>query len=84
MRTFPNSTSLEWTGRNALVVPNLIEQDCVVLDSTAVSCSGLEGTGRDGAELLRIALLFTALDSTAVDLYRPGLCSIEMNLAGRE
>ena len=56
-----------------LVVPNLTEQDCVVLDSTAVSCSGLDGTGRNGVELLRIALLLTGLDSTAVDLYGPGL-----------
>ena len=94
MRTFPNSTSLEWTGRNALVVPNLTEQDCVVLDSTAVSCSGLEGTGREGTGrdgtglscygLHCSALHLTGLDSTAVDLYRPGLCWIEMNLAGRE
>ena len=72
-----------------LVVPNLTEQDCVVLDSTAVSCSGLGGTGRDWAELLRIALLCTAIDwtrlvSTAVDLYGPGLRWIEMYLAGRE
>ena len=56
-----------------LAVPNLTEQDCVVLDSTAVSCSGLDGTGRNGVELLRIALLLTGLDSTAVDLYGPGL-----------
>ena len=60
-----------------------------MLDSTAVSCSGLDGTGRDWAELLRIALLCTALDwtrldSTAVDLYEPGLRWIEMYLAGRE
>ena len=45
-----------------------------MLDSTVVSCIGRDGTGRDGAELLRIALLCTALhltglDSTAVDLY---------------
>ena len=89
MRTFPNSTSLEWTGRNALVVPNLTEQDCVVLDSTAVSCSGLNGTGQDETGLSCYglhcsALHFTGLDSTAVDLYGPGLCWIEMNLAGRE
>ena len=56
-----------------LVVPNLTEQDRIVLDSTAVSCSGLDGTGRNGVELLRIALLLTGLDSTAVDLYGPGL-----------
>ena len=43
-----------------LVVPSLTEQDCVVLDSAAISCSGLDGTGL--AELLRIALLCTALD----------------------
>ena len=28
-----------------LVVPNLNEQNCVVLNSTAVSCSGLDGAG---------------------------------------
>ena len=72
-----------------LAVPNLTEQDCVVLDSTAVSCSGLEGTGRDGTGLSCYglycsALHLTGLDSTAVDLYRPGLCWIEMNSAGRE
>ena len=50
-----------------LVVPSLTEQDFVVLDSTAVSCSGLNGTGQDGTELLRIALLCTALDWTRLD-----------------
>ena len=50
-----------------LVVPSLTEQDCVVLDSTAVSCSGLDGTGRNGVELLRIALLCTALDWIRLD-----------------
>ena len=67
-----------------VVVPNSTEQDCVVLDSLAISCSGLDGT-----ELLRIALFCTALhlpglDSTAIDLYGPGLRWIEMYLAGRE
>ena len=28
-----------------LVVPNLTEQDCVVLDSTAISCPGVDETG---------------------------------------
>ena len=38
--------ALHLTSRAAiLIVPNLTEQDCVVLDSTAVSCSGLDGTG---------------------------------------
>ena len=61
--------ALHLTGRAAmhLVVPNLTEQDCVVLDSTAVSCSGLGGTGRDWAEQLRIVLLCTALDWTRLD-----------------
>ena len=38
--------ALQLTGRAAmhLVVPNLIEQDCVVLDSTAISCSGMDET----------------------------------------
>ena len=72
-----------------LVVPSLTEQDCVVLDSTAVSCSGLNGTGQDETGLSCYglhcsALHFTGLDSTAVDLYGPGLCWIEMYLAGRE
>ena len=64
------------TGRAAmhLAVPNLTEQDCIVLDSTAVSCSGLNGTGQDGTGLSCYglhcsALHLTGLDSTAVDLY---------------
>ena len=38
--------ALQLTGRAAmhLVVPNLIEQDCVVLDLMVVSCSGLNET----------------------------------------
>ena len=78
-----------------LVVPSLTEQDCVVLDSTAVSCSGLNGTGQDRTglscyrlyNLLQLScyrLYLTGLDSTAVDLYEPGPCWIEMYLAGRE
>ena len=72
-----------------LVVPSLTEQDCVVLDSTAVSCSGLNGTGRDrtgldGTGLSCYRLYLTGLDSTVVDLYEPGLCWIEMYLAERE
>ena len=61
--------ALHLTGRAAmhLVVPSLTEQDCVVLDSAAISCSGLDGTGL--AELLRIALLCTALDWTRLDCY---------------
>ena len=86
--------ALHLIGRAAihLVVPSLTEQDCVVLDSTAVSCSGLNGTGQDGTGrdglscygLHCSALHCTGLDSTAVDLYGPGLCCIEMRLAGRE
>ena len=35
------------TGRAAMhvVVPNSTEQDCGVLDSAAISCSRLDGTG---------------------------------------
>ena len=51
------------------VVPNLTEQDCVVLDSTAVSCSGLDGTGLGWA--VRIALLCTALYWTRLDFCWP-------------
>ena len=50
-----------------LVVPSLTEQDCVGLDSAAISCSGLDGW--DWAELLRIALLCTSLDWTRLDCY---------------
>ena len=76
--------ALHLTGRAAmhLVVPSLTEQDCVVLDSTAVSCSGLNGTGQDETGLSCYglhcsALHFTGLDSTAIDLYGPGLCWIK-------
>ena len=48
-----------------LVVPNLIEQDCVVLDSTAVSCSGLDGTRPRCYGLHCSALHLTGLDSNA-------------------
>ena len=67
-----------------LVFPDLTEQDCVVLDSTAVSCSGLDGTGLRSYALHCSALHLTGQDSTAVDLYAPGLCWIEINFAGRE
>ena len=72
-----------------LVVPNLTEQDRIVLDSTAVSCSGLDGTGlgraaTDCTALQCSALHLIVLNLTAVDLNRPGLCWIEMYLAGRE
>ena len=80
--------ALHLTSRAAiLIVPNLTEQDCVVLHSTAVSCSGLDGTGLGWAVKDCTALHCTALDgldSTAVDLYGPGLCWVEMYLAGRE
>ena len=54
--------ALHLTGRAAmqLVVLNLTEQDCVVLDSK-------DWSGRDGTELLRIALLCTAMDCTRID-----------------
>ena len=61
--------ALHLTGRAAMqqVVPNLTEPDCVVLDSTAISFYGLDGMGRNGVELLRIALLRTALDWIRLD-----------------
>ena len=70
-----------------LVVPSLTEQDCVVLDSAAISCSGLDGTGRNWLSCYGLhysALHLTGLDSTAIDLYGPGLRWIEIYLAGRE
>ena len=62
---------LHLTGRAGMhvVVPNSTEQDCVVLDSVAISCSGQDWTGRDWAELSRIALLNTALDWTRLYCY---------------
>ena len=66
-----------------LVVPNLTEQDCVMLDSMAVSCSRLDETemsrGVTDCTALHCtalhctALHFSVLDSTAVDLYGLGL-----------
>ena len=55
-----------------LVVPSLTEKDCVVLDSAAISCSGLNGTGQDETGLSCYglhcsALHLTRLDSTAID-----------------
>ena len=44
------------------------------MDGTGLSCYGLHCS----------ALHLTGLDSTAIDLYGPGLCWIEMYLAGRE
>ena len=83
--------ALHLIGRAAmhLVVPSLTEQDCVVLDSGAISCSGLNVSGQDETGLSCYglhcsALHLTGLDSTAIDLYGPGLCWIEMYLAGRE
>ena len=63
--------ALHLTGRARMhvVVPNSTEQDCVVLDSVAISCSGQDWTGRDWAELSRIALLNTALDWTRLYCY---------------
>ena len=52
-----------------LVVPNLTEQGCVVLDSTVVSCIGRDGTGQSCYGLHCSALHLTGLDSTAVDSY---------------
>ena len=78
--------ALHLTERAAMhvVVPNSAEQDCVVLDSMAISCSGLDRTGLSCYELHCSALHLTGLDSTAIDLYGPGLRWIEMHLAGRE
>ena len=61
--------ALHLTGRARMhvVVPNSTEQDCVVLDSVAISCSGLDGTGLGWA--VRIALLCTALDWTRLECY---------------
>ena len=47
-----------------LVVPNLTEQDCVVLDSTAVSSSGLDETEMDWGVTDCTALYCTWLDWT--------------------
>ena len=71
--------ALHLTGRAAmhLAVPNLTEQDCVVLDSTAVSCSQLDET--EMAEVLRIALLCTALDWTRLDYPRLKCTYVEGN-----
>ena len=55
-----------------------------MLDSTAVSCSGLNGTGLSCYGLHCSALYLNGLDSTAVGLYGPGLCWIEKYWAGRE
>ena len=52
-----------------LVVPNLTEQGCVVVDSTVVSCIRRDGTGQSCYGLHCSALHLTGLDSTAVDLY---------------
>ena len=70
-----------------LVVPSLTEQDCVVVDSTAVSCPWLNGTGRDWAELLQITLLCTALHWTSFDcnwLIWTWAMLDQMYLVGRE
>ena len=75
--------ALHLTGRAAmhLVVPNLTEPDCVVRDSTAVSCSGQDGTGQSCYGLHCSAVHLTGLDLTYMG---PGLCWIEMYLAGRK
>ena len=63
--------ALHLTGRAGMhvIVANSTEQDCVVLDWVAISCSGRDWTGRDWAELSRIALLNTALDWTRLYCY---------------
>ena len=67
-----------------VVVPNSTEQDCGVLDSVAISCSRLvDGAGLSSYGLHCSVLHLTGLDSTAIDLYGPGLRWIEMCLAGR-
>ena len=58
---------LSGRARMHVVVPRSTEQDCVVLDSVAISCSGLDGTGLGWA--VRIALLCTALDWTRLDCH---------------
>mgnify|MGYP000173393638 CR=1 FL=1 len=56
-----------------------------MLDSTAVICSGLDETEMGWCYGLHCsALHLTGPDSTAVDLYGPGLSKIEMYLGGRE
>ena len=61
-----------------LVVPNLTEQDCVVLDSTAVSCSPLDETemSRDVTDCTAVqcaSLYQTRLLLTRMDLGHPRL-----------
>ena len=91
--------ALHLTGRAAmhLVVPSLTEQDCVVVDSTAVSCPWLNGTGRDGTGLSCYGLHFSALHWTSFDcnwliwtwamldqMYLAGRKWIEIRLDGTE
>ena len=66
--TWLSRTALCWSQRQLVVL------DWKGRDGTGLSCYGLHCS----------ALHLTGLDSTAVDLYRPGLCWIEMNSAGRE
>ena len=68
--------ALHLTGRAAmhLVVPNLTEQDCVVLDSTAVSCSRLDETEMSRGVTDCTALHCTALHCTALQCTRLNCC----------
>ena len=56
--------TIHLTGRAAihLVVPNLTEQDCIVLNSTEVSCSRLDET-----EMSRGVTGCTGLHCTSLD-----------------
>ena len=61
MWAFPNSTSLDWTGRNAL--------GCSQLDWVGLRCARRAGTGQSCYGLHCSALHLTGLDSTAFDLH---------------
>ena len=49
-----------------LAVPNLTEQGCIVVDSTAVSCFGWDGTGQSCYGLHCSALHLTGLDCSGL------------------
>ena len=68
MWAFRNSTSLDWTGRNARGC-SLTRLSRTVVSWTRWHLVVHDWTGRDWAELLRIALLCTALDWTTLDCY---------------
>ena len=68
MWAFRNSTSLDWTGRNARGC-SLTRLSRTVVSWTRWHLVVHDWTGRDWAELLRIARLCTALDWTTLDCY---------------